>query len=83
MNSNPQNETQVELLSVEETAKFLKTTPKTLYIYLCDSGKNGGLKRNRIPSDIYIKLGRKTLFIKNKLIAWIQKGAPMAQKEGE
>lgn len=64
-----------DLLSVEETAQILKSTPKSLYLYLCNSGKNGGMKRKRFPSNLYIRMGRKVLFIKPKLMNWLMSGA--------
>ena len=65
-------------LSVEEAAKILRTTPKTLYVYLCQRGKKGGKTGNRIPENVYIKFGRKTLFKKEAFINWIKTGATMA-----
>ncbi len=76
------NQNQLELLSVEEAAAFLKTTPKSLYVYLCNSGSKGGKKRERFPQDVYLKIGRKTLFIKDKLEQWLLSGAKM-MKGGE
>ncbi|MFW6311567.1 MAG: helix-turn-helix domain-containing protein [Nanoarchaeota archaeon] len=77
-----EHQTSLELLTIEEAAAFLKTTPKSLYVYLCKSGTNGGTKRPSIPADLYVKIGRKTLFIKDRLIEWLQNGAQM-QKGGE
>jgi len=67
----------IELLSVEEAAQFLKISEKTIYSYTCNSGKNGGSKRKRFPKDIYIKLGRKILFVKSKLFFWLENGAEL------
>ncbi|MFH0702767.1 MAG: hypothetical protein V2B14_04420 [bacterium] len=64
-----------DLLSVEETARILKSTPKSMYLYLCNSGKNGGVKRKRFPTDLYIRMGRKVLFIKPRLMKWLTSGA--------
>lgn len=65
----------LELMTPEEAAKFLRVSLKTLYIYTCNSGSAGGQKRNRFPENIYIKLGRKVLFNKSNLVTWIQSGA--------
>lgn len=62
-------------LSVEDAAILLQSTPKTLYTYLCNSGSQGGKKRKVFPSEIYVKMGRKVLFIKQKLIDWVIAGA--------
>lgn len=64
-------------LSVEEAAKILKTSPETLYVYLCERGKNGGKRGKRIPFEVYVKFGRKTLFIKDKFMNWLKSGAAM------
>lgn len=62
-------------MTIKEAAEFLRISPKTLYVYTCNSGASGGQRRNQFPSEVYVKLGRKVLFIKPKLIAWIQSGA--------
>ena len=72
---NQTQEKNCHLLTIKEAAGFLKISPKTLYVYTCNSGSAGGQKRNRFPKDIYIKLGRKVLFIQAKLMAWIESGA--------
>jgi len=68
----------LEFFSVEEVAEFLKISEKTIYSYTCDSGKHGGAKRKRFPKEIYIKLGRKILFVKSKLFSWLETGAELA-----
>jgi len=35
-------------LSVEEAAKLIKSSENTLYVYLCNRGKNGGKTGKRI-----------------------------------
>jgi predicted DNA-binding transcriptional regulator AlpA len=72
---NQNQEKNGQLLTLKETAEFLRVSPKTLYVYTCNSGAAGGQKRNKFPKDIYIKLGRKVLFIQAKLMAWIESGA--------
>lgn len=66
-------------LTVEEAAKVLKTTAKTLYVYLCKRGSKteGGSTGKRIPEDIYVKFGRRTLFVKEKFIEWARNGAAL------
>ena len=64
-------------LTVEQASALALSTPKTFYAYLCNSGVNGGKKRSRFPPEIYIKMGRKTLFIREKFIEWLLAGANM------
>lgn len=64
-------------ITVEEAARIIKSSAKTLYVYLCDRGKNGGKTGNRIPNNVYVKFGRRTLFIKDKFIEWVKNGAVM------
>ena len=65
-------------ITVEQAANIIKSSPKTLYVYLCQRGKNGGKAGSRIPEDVYVKFGRRTLFIKDKFIEWVKNGAVMA-----
>lgn len=62
-------------LTVEEAALLIKSTPQSLYLYLCNSGAQGGTRRKRFPKDLYVRIGRKVLFIKSKLVDWIMRGA--------
>jgi hypothetical protein len=71
-----------DFLSVEEVAELLKSTPGTIYTYTCNSGVNKGKKRAHFPKDTYIKLGRKVLFIKEKLMNWLLSGAQMDKPGG-
>ena len=63
-----------DLLTVEEVAKILKSTPKSIYTYLSGAGSK---PRNKFPSHLYVKLGRKVLFIKPVLMEWLLEGAMM------
>lgn len=67
---------EVDFTSVAEAAQILKTTPQSLYLYLCDSGARGGAKRKRLPKHLYVRIGRKVLFIRSRLIEWVLNGAP-------
>jgi predicted DNA-binding transcriptional regulator AlpA len=62
-------------LSVEEAAELLKSSPSSLYLYLSNTGSKGGKKRKRFPLSLYVRLGRRVLFIKSKLLEWILDGA--------
>lgn len=69
------NELDELFLTVEEAAKILKSSPSTIYVYLCKRGAKGGAKGKRIPEEVYTKFGTKTLFIKEKFIEWAKSGA--------
>ncbi|OGI25390.1 MAG: hypothetical protein A2287_09425 [Candidatus Melainabacteria bacterium RIFOXYA12_FULL_32_12] len=72
-----------EFLTVQEASKLLKTTPKTLYTYLSNSGVYNGKARKRLPQKVYRKLGRKVLFMRNELISWIKSGAELVDSQEE
>ncbi len=56
---------QFELMDVEGMANLLKSTPKSIYTWL---------SRKKFPKDIYIKIGRRPMFIKPKVIDWLMSG---------
>ncbi len=62
-------------LSVEEAAQLMRSTPQSLYLYLCKTGARGGEKRKRFPRYLYTRIGRKVLFIRQQLMDWILNGA--------
>ena len=66
-----------EFLNVQETAKLLKTTPKTLYTYLSNTGKYNGKPRKRLPQRIYRKIGRKVIFLRDEVLSWVREGAQL------
>ena len=67
-----------DLMTVKEVADVLRTTPKTIYVYLSNSGAKGGRKHKRFPEGIRIKIGTdKVLFLKEKLIEWLNNGAKL------
>ena len=72
-----------EFLTVHEAAKLLKTSPETLYVYLSKTGSRNGKPRKGLPRHVYVKIGRKVLFIKSKLIEWIYSGAELEDRDGE
>ena len=76
-NQTNQTSDKDKFLSPKEVAELLRTTPKTIYTYLCRSGVKCGKIRKRFPQDLYVKLGRKVLFIKPRLIEWLLSGANM------
>jgi excisionase family DNA binding protein len=62
-------------LSVEEAAKLMKIKVETVYTMLSDTGSQGGKPRNRFPKRLYVRLGSRVLFIKEKLLEWLLAGA--------
>lgn len=60
-------------MDVEETSKFLRSTPSTVYTYL---------SRKRFPKELYTKIGKKPLFIRENLLAWIMNGGQLVRKGG-
>ena len=54
-----------ELLDIEGMAGMLKSTKKSIYTWL---------SRNKFPKEIYIKIGRRPMFIKSKVIEWLLSG---------
>lgn len=54
-----------ELLDIEEMAGMLKSTKKSIYTWL---------SRKKFPKDIYIKIGRRPMFIKPRVIEWLLSG---------
>ncbi|EKE02554.1 MAG: hypothetical protein ACD_20C00362G0003 [uncultured bacterium] len=81
---NSQTQDNQQFLTVKEASQLLKTTPKTLYTYLSNTGRYNGKPRKRLPKEVYRKLGRKVLFIKSKLIDWVLSGAELEEtRKGE
>lgn len=57
-----------ELLTVDETCRYLKITPRTLYRYIHD---------RRLPG---FKLGKEWRFVRSDLEQWIEEQARSSQK---
>ena len=72
-----------EFLTVQETANLLRTTPKTLYTYLSNTGKYNGKPRPRLPKSIYRKIGRKVLFLQSEVLNWVKSGAELVVSNEE
>jgi len=58
----------MQLITIKETAEFLRTSRKTVDVWLCI----GTLPRDRIS----LKIGRKVLIIKDELIKFINEKRP-------
>ncbi len=54
-----------DFLSVNEAAEYLKLKSNTLYTWL---------SKKVLPTQIYRKLGRRTIFLKTELDKWVIKG---------
>lgn len=54
-----------DFLSVTEAADYLKLKSNTLYTWL---------SKKVLPTQIYRKLGRRTIFLKTELDKWVLKG---------
>ena len=66
----------LELLTCAEVAKMLKVQISTIYSWI---------SYGQLPCDIYRKLGRKPIFIKDEVIKWFMAGAKLKkrQRKGE
>ncbi len=58
----------LELLSYKELSQMLGVQKSTLQVWIC---------KRRLPSNLYVKLGSRVLFFKNRIIDWLNEGAPM------
>lgn len=59
----------LELLNCNELAQLLKIKTETVYSWLC---------KRQLPQNLYLKLGRKPMFIKSEVENWVLNGATMA-----
>jgi hypothetical protein len=75
--SNEIQQAQAEppFLTVSDAGNLMRMPIDSVYVLLCDSGKQGGKRRRRFPQHLYIKIGRKVLFIKERLLQWLMNGA--------
>lgn len=62
-------------MPVEEVAKMIYSPVGSVYVWTSNTGSQGGQKRKRFPKDLYVRLGRKVLFIRSKFVEWIMNGA--------
>lgn len=65
------NQLDTPFLSCYEFAKLLTIKLSTVYSWL---------HYRQLPDDIYVKLGRKPIFIKDKAINWVLAGAKLNSK---
>ncbi len=62
----------IELMNCNETANFLKVECATIYSWLY---------YNQLPKNLYRKLGRKPIFIREELIKWFLAGAELKKRK--
>ena len=63
--------TENEFLNVKETAEMLKIQDSTLYSYL---------HYKQLPENLYRKIGRKVIFIKQAVLDWFYSGAELKKR---
>lgn len=64
----------IELMNCNETAAFLKVECATIYSWLY---------YNQLPKNLYRKLGRKPIFIREELIKWFLAGAELKKRKAK
>lgn len=67
----------LKLLSVNEFSLLTGISEKTIYTYVCNSGVKGGPRKKRFPSEIYVRIGRRVMFIEQRVNEWILSGAQL------
>ena len=63
-----QNQFNIEFLTCQEFADILKVQIGTIYSWI---------SYGQLPNEIFVKLGRKPRFIKERVINWILSGAEL------
>lgn len=74
-NNRTQKQLNIEFLTCHEFADILKVQIGTIYSWI---------SYGQLPNEIFVKLGRKPRFIKERVINWILSGAelkPRRKKE--
>lgn len=61
----------INLLSVQEVSKITRCQPQTIYSWL---------HYKQIPQEIYISLGSKKLFLRERLESWLLAGAELKKR---
>lgn len=71
LNNITKNQLNIEFLTCQEVADILKVQVGTIYSWL---------SYEQLPKDIFVKLGRKPRFIKERVINWILNGAELKKR---
>lgn len=66
-----QNQFNIEFLTSQEVADILKVQVGTIYSWI---------SYEQLPKEIFVKLGRKPRFIKERVINWILNGAELKKR---
>lgn len=66
-----ENSQQKIFMTATETAEILQVKVSTIYSWL---------SYKQLPADIYRKLGRKPIFIRQKVLDWFMAGATLAKR---
>ena len=67
-NNITQKQLNIEILTCQEFADILKVQIGTIYSWI---------SYGQLPNEIFVKLGRKPRFIKERVINWILSGAEL------
>ena len=61
----------IKIISTKEAAKFLSSTPNTLYSWV---------HYKQIPEKLYRKIGKKLIFLEDEIIKWVIDGAKLKKR---
>lgn len=71
LNNITKNQLNIEFLTCQEVADILKVQVGTIYSWI---------SYEQLPTEIFVKLGRKPRFIKGRVIDWILNGAELKKR---
>lgn len=71
LNNITKNQLNIEFLTCQEVADILKVQVGTIYSWI---------SYEQLPKEIFVKLGRKPRFIKERVINWILNGAELKKR---
>lgn len=69
---NTSNKTEVKLMTCQEVAELLRLKVDTIYSYI---------SYKQLPENLYRKLGRKPIFIRDEVISWFLAGAKLEKRQ--
>jgi excisionase family DNA binding protein len=71
LNNITKNQLNIEFLTCQEVADILKVQVGTIYSWI---------SYEQLPTEIFVKLGRKPRFIKERVFNWILNGAELKKR---
>ena len=71
LNNITKNQLNIEFLTCQEVADILKVQVGTIYSWI---------SYEQLPTEIFVKLGRKPKFIKERVFNWILNGAELKKR---